>query len=456
MKKLVLAGWMCLSLSLGFVGCSDDDDVIVTAPTDVVKDLSFTDTDDEGRKVGGVLVWTAPEKIDNISEYAVYASVDGKTRETLLGTVKVELPKPESSKAGGEMNIASGTDYAPYLIVVTKNSAGEAAEHAAVKVDDTFSGFYILNSGKWKANNSNLSLFDAKTKTLKKDVFTTSNGKGLGDTANDMVIYGSKMYVTVSTSNIIYILDHNGCIQKEFQPTEGGEPEQPRYVEAYGGKVYVSMYSGYVACIDTTSLEIEKRVKVGAYPEQLVASNNKLYVANSGFGEGNTVSVVDLSSLTEEKQIPVVLNPTEITADEAGNVYVISMGNYIDIKNTLQKIDPTTYEVTPLTNATKMVMGDDKLYLMYSQYEGDKTVNTFFSYNLNEEMVDDTSFITDGTTITDPYSFSINPATSDICIGISDYINTGSMYIFSADGKLKTKIEDTSGINPMGAYFFDK
>lgn len=454
MKKLVLAGWMCLSLSLGFVGCSDDDE-IVTAPTDVVNDLSFTDTDDEGRKVEGVLVWTAPEKIDNISEYAVYASVDGKTRETLLGTVKAELPKPESSKAGVEMNIASGTDYAPYLIVVTKNSAGEAAEHAAVKVDDTFSGFYILNSGKWKANNSNLSLFDAKTQTLKKDVFTTSNGKGLGDTANDMVIYGSKMYVTVSTSNIIYILDHNGCIQKEFQPTEGGEPEQPRYVEAYGGKVYVSMYSGYVACIDTTSLEIEKRVKVGSYPEQLVASNNKLYVANSGFGEGNTVSVVDLSSLTEEKQIPVVLNPTEITADEVGNVYVISMGNYIDIKNTLQKIDPTTYEVTPLTNATKMVMGDDKLYLMYSQFKGDKTVNNFFSYNVNTGKIDDASFITDGSTIAHPYSLSVNPSTFDICIGESDYTNTGSMYIFSADGKLKTKIEDTFGINPMGAYFFN-
>ena len=40
-----------------------------------------------------------------------------------------------------------------------------------------------------------------------------------------------------------------------------------------------------------------------------------------------------------------------------GNVYVVSMGNYADIPNTVQKINTETYEVTSLTNcpnATEM------------------------------------------------------------------------------------------------------
>ena len=50
-------------------------------------------------------------------------------------------------------------------------------------------------------------------------------------------------------------------------------------------------------------------------------------------GYDKTVSVVDLSTFTEIKKLDVVLNPTRIQADEQGNVYVVSMGNYADMRN---------------------------------------------------------------------------------------------------------------------------
>ena len=59
-------------------------------------------------------------------------------------------------------------------------------------------------------------------------------------------------------------------------------------------------------------------------------------------GYDKTVSVVDLSTFTEIKKLDVVLNPTRIQADEQGNVYVVSMGNYADIPNTVQKINTET------------------------------------------------------------------------------------------------------------------
>ena len=83
-----------------------------------------------------------------------------------------------------------------------------------------------------------------------------------------------------------------------------------------GGKVYISYYNGYVARLDTASLEVEAKVKVGRNPEQLAVSSNKLFVSNSGgmdysteVGYDKTVSVVDLSTFTEIKKLDVVLNP---------------------------------------------------------------------------------------------------------------------------------------------------
>lgn len=188
-----------------------------------------------------------------------------------------------------------------------------------------------------------------------------------------MIVYGDKMYIAVYGESTIEVTDLKAKSIKQVK-TEG----QPRYMVSEGGKVYISYYNGYVARLDTASLEVEAKVKVGRNPEQLAVSSNKLFVSNSGgmdysteVGYDKTVSVVDLSTFTEIKKLDVVLNPTRIQADEQGNVYVVSMGNYADIPNTIQKINTETYEVTSLTNcpnATEMAYEDGKLFLFYAQW----------------------------------------------------------------------------------------
>jgi hypothetical protein len=56
-------------------------------------------------------------------------------------------------------------------------------------------------------------------------------------------------------------------------------------------------------------------------------------------------------------------------------------------------------------------------------------------------------FVNDDTTFPNAYSIS---ATADgyICIGCSDYTNTGDVYIMNPDGTLKTKF-DSQGLNPI-------
>ena len=150
----------------------------------------------------------------------------------------------------------------------------------------SLNGVYVLNSGNKGNNNSSLSFYDFETKKVEADIFKKVNGRGLGDTANDILVYGSKAYIAVTNSNTIEVTDLQGKSLKQI--VSDGDPLQPRFFTCYNGKVYVSLYEGYVARLDTTSLSIESKVKVGRNPEQMAIANNKLYVANSGGADFNT------------------------------------------------------------------------------------------------------------------------------------------------------------------------
>src|ERR1700740_1090121 len=68
-------------------------------------------------------------------------------------------------------------------------------------------GFYVLNQGLFNDNNSTLSFYSYSTKAVTADIFSSVNGRGLGDTGNDIEIYGSKMYIVVNVSSTIEVVD---------------------------------------------------------------------------------------------------------------------------------------------------------------------------------------------------------------------------------------------------------
>ena len=169
----------------------------------------------------------------------------------------------------------------------------------------------VLCEGLFNMNNSTLALVNNADSSVDYNVFLTVNGRGLGDTANDMKRYGGKVYITVNVSSQLEVIDANTFISIKQVPlfNDKGVARQPRNVVFYQDKVLVSCFDGFVAVLDTAVLEVEKLIQCGRNPDQMVISNGKLYVSNSGGLDfpfyDNTVSVVDLSSYKEIKQIEV-------------------------------------------------------------------------------------------------------------------------------------------------------
>lgn len=180
-------------------------------------------------------------------------------------------------------------------------------------------GAYVVNSGNMYSNiESSLTAIDYASSTATQNVFKAANGRSLGNTANDGIVYGNKIYLAVDQSNTIEVIDKKTKQSiKQIKTTEllgNAEGAEPRHIIADGGKVYFTTYGGYVAAVDTTNFALADKYQVGSYPEGLAIGGSNLYVANSNYGKGGgNISCINLSNdNVETKNIEGVNNPTGV------------------------------------------------------------------------------------------------------------------------------------------------
>lgn len=322
-------------------------------------------------------------------------------------------------------------------------------------------GVYVLNEGKYAANNASLTYYDFATGFASADLFLDKNNRGLGDTGQDLIKYGSKIYIAVYKSSIIEVIDAKTGVSTKSIPMKNanGASSSPRSLTSANGKVYIVLYDGHVAQLDTTSLTVGQTIAVGANPDASVISNNKLYVANTGGMSAvmdSTISVVNLSTFTEERKITVNLNPAGIKADSYGDIYVISNGNYKLIPGKFQRIEAGTYKVTDINVKAKNfdIIGDNA-YISNFDYDANwQAANkTIAVYDVKNEKLVSEDIITT-TIVKTPYCIDVDPISKDIYLGVTDYANNGKMYCFSQNGTLKFTF--TTGINPSKVVFVSK
>lgn len=308
--------------------------------------------------------------------------------------------------------------------------------------------YYVLNSGDWKSNNSSLTRYNVSTGEAVQGYFEQQNGRGLGNTANDMIVYGSKMYIAVAGESTIEVATLDA---KSLKQIECGA--QPRYLAAHGGKVYATYYDGHVARIDTFSLVVDAKVKVGRNPEQLAVCAGKLFVANSGgmdynteIGYDNTVSVIDLVSFCEVDKIEVALNPANVVSTGDG-VFVASYGNYADVPSALQYVSKGGIQyVLPdaCRQMTEICFNSGTLYGFLSQYDANWNATiTYISYNPSTKAVD-IPWIKEAQR---PVPYKVCSVGGYVCVTASDYMNDGDVYLYDTDGMLVSKF--SAGLNPV-------
>lgn len=307
-------------------------------------------------------------------------------------------------------------------------------------------GAYIVNTGNWDSNDASIQWYDFTTQIVSGDIYNQQNGKGIGD-LQDLCIYGSKLYAISTTSSKIEVLGKNGKIIKTIpMVNDAGKPIEPRYATTGDGYVFVSAYDGSVSKLDTVSLEIIKEAQMEGKLEALSYKNGKLFVNKSDYGIGNTVYVVNAETMEKEREIEVILNPnTQNFVGSDKNIYIVSTGNYPTpdqpeeerVYSTLQRINPDTYEVETLCNASYVANRGEKMYIIYSEWSMPERAKCFV-YDLKTKEENEFINFND---INTPGGIVADPNSDDIYIISNPSGQLSEVYVYDNNGNFKSKFE---------------
>lgn len=321
-------------------------------------------------------------------------------------------------------------------------------------------GVYILSEGNFYNHvNGDLTVYNPETGDYTNGVFAAANSRALSGTANDGLVYGSKLYIANTDESVIEVVDAKTALSLAQISLSGA-----RCIVADGDYVYVtSFYGGSVAKIDTTSLEVVASVETADNPEGMAILNGKLYVANSGYGFGNTVSKIDLAKFVKEADITVPTNPVELYTDGEG-LYLLCSGAYTE-DYLAYKENPAVYEIaadgktTKIADATIATIGGGNLYLINNNYFS-ATGITYSKYDLAKKEV---SAWTLSNLPFSPYAMSVNPSNGDVYITshsskevddyvVADYDSNGYTLRYDANGSQLDQF--VSGVSGGTIIFF--
>jgi len=312
--------------------------------------------------------------------------------------------------------------------------------------DISNSGYLVINEGLYGQNNSSVTYYDIQTGLASQNVYASANnGNNLGDTANDFASCCNKGFIVVDKSKkieIISLADFSSIGIVDF--TQYGNPRHILIPDSL--HAYVTTTSDLVVQFNPTTNHVDRTYAVGSKPEGITINGHYLFIANSGFGSGNTVSVIDTLTHASIKEIEVWQNPTTLISN-GENVYLISIGKYdreglgaLTVINSLT-LTPTDTLTIP-QNPGKAIIADNNLYVING--------NGLLKINITDSPLSYSLFIT-GEKVNPIsgviYSLNFDYLDNHLLLGnCKDFMQNGDVKIFDMNGNKINEFD--CGLNP--------
>ncbi|WP_299526285.1 YncE family protein [Winogradskyella sp.] len=325
----------------------------------------------------------------------------------------------------------------------------------AVFSQDFSEGVLILNEGLFGSDTASVSHLN-ESGMLTNDVYSTQNSSmALGNTAQSMGFNGNFAYIVLNGTNAVRVVNRTTF---QVVTTITNQMSNPRNIAFANGNGYVTNWGDgvvttddYIAVIDLATNTVTGTIPVVEGPEEIVEKNGNLFIAHQGgFGQGNTISVIDTTD-NSIQSITVGDVPSALKVDD-NNLYVLCSGNPSFTGNetagSLFIIDLNNY-----TNIIEFTFPG----LEHPAFLGLDTTDLFYTLNSDIYKMDLTAsslptvpFIdTAAQSVSTPYSF--NKIGNQLYLGDAlDFVSNGTVFVYEDNGSFSTQY--TVGLLPNAFY----
>lgn len=325
------------------------------------------------------------------------------------------------------------------------------------------SGFFVVNEGSFGNSNSSVSFYDRKTNEVTNNVFTSKNGRPLGDQAQSMTVFEGKGYIVVQNSSKIEVINLDDF--SSVATISDGVPSPRYFLGISTSKAYVSDWgadglTGTVKVIDLSTNKVSKSIATGKGANRMLKVGNLVYVANSGgYDKDNKIKVIDSNTDEIIASVTTGDNPNSLQVDKSGNIWVTSSGAIAfnsdfsineanSTKGSISKISSTNTETLRLTvgkisfsSPANLNISPDGAVIYYT-YD-----NAVYAMSTSAIVFPTTPFQAKSY-----YGLAVDPFNGNI-IGCSapSFSSAGSIDVYDVTGVLQKTFE--VGIAPNGCAF---
>jgi hypothetical protein len=192
-------------------------------------------------------------------------------------------------------------------------------------------GVFVANQGNFGQGNGTITVHDPSTGQT-----TLSATPNLSSILQSITFEGGILYATANSANRLNVFE-----ARTMTPLgEIADVRNPRYITFDRlGNGYVTNLTGVneggqddwsggsVTTFSTVTGTKTGEIVVGANPEGLAFVHDRVYVANSAFGDGTTVSVINAFTQNVESTIDVeCFGPRSVLVDVNNQVWVVCTG----------------------------------------------------------------------------------------------------------------------------------
>lgn len=327
----------------------------------------------------------------------------------------------------------------------SKNSPTSSHQQIGTSVK----GIYIVNEGGFGKSNASLSFYLPDSHKVYQNIFETANNRALGDVANDMVVFDNKGYIVVQNSNKIEVISLETKKSLGILSLPGKTPNKILIISSSKG--YVSnLYKQSVTSFNPQTLAVLRdSIAVGQNPQSMAYANGKIYVCNSGYGNDNSVSVIDAAKDEVINTIVTASGPSEIAVDKNNKLVVLCTG-YSDWANSandtpgnISIIDPALDSVVHTISLPLAQFGHPSELSLTSEGDG----FTFTKQGVTKFSTISGTITTESFISKSGYSLKIDGDDGGVFVGdAKDFVQNGMLYYYDKQGFLKDSVQ--TGIIP--------
>lgn len=306
-------------------------------------------------------------------------------------------------------------------------------------------GTFIINEGGFLQGNASISYVSEIAGTVIHNVFSTINGRPLGDVCQSMLVYGDKAYIVMNNSRKVEIVD--ATTFKSLAAIEGFT--SPRFiVPVSNAKAYVTdLYANGIYVVDLNTNTITKKINCRGWTEEMIQIENELFVTNK---QKDQLYIVNISTDEITDSISINYGANAIVRDKNGKLWLSCSGQPGSGNNaSIVRIDPVQKQVEQ--HFTFSQSTDDPWRLSIN-----KSGDTIYFLNKDCYRMSITSAALPTQAVINAegrnfYGLGIHPNGHIYLADAVDFVQKGRIYIYDAQGnQLK---EFLGGMLPSGFNF---